>query len=394
MRWFWYGAMKTDGERVNGPEHSLFVNCKDVVVGTPEQCHKSQCSGGSLGACMGACPAETGKWDGSFKKFIGNDQFCSHCGNFGIADCSYICAGGGASGGGGGCDAAACSSGEYSFGDQGWNITISDAIAGGKAPYRAFAYLPFCHGAKMSSCLSNDFSFSVSFRTDDMAGWGAYVKLLFWTDSGNILGLLPSGAPGAKGSTSYRLLIFPKDDYPNNWQAEVVITDGQWYDANIHIQGTTATVSVAGGQWTADLGVDFSGDSNGPQVGAYSFDFGGGKRTSTSASITLGAIKGPGSSQDRHSCQYKCLQECDSGSVPSPPSPSPPAPSPPGPSPPAPTPAPPSPPPSQGQCCWGGATCAATTDCHPDPYCGASEGNCKGNCAGVWCPKLQSDLLV
>jgi hypothetical protein len=38
LRWFWYGAMQIDGERVNGPERSLFVNCKDIVVGTAEQC--------------------------------------------------------------------------------------------------------------------------------------------------------------------------------------------------------------------------------------------------------------------------------------------------------------------------------------------------------------------
>jgi len=38
LRWFWYGAMTTSGEHVQGPEHSLFVNCKDVVVGTPQQC--------------------------------------------------------------------------------------------------------------------------------------------------------------------------------------------------------------------------------------------------------------------------------------------------------------------------------------------------------------------
>lgn len=41
LRWIWYGAMTPDGERVHGPEHSLFVNCKDIVVGTAEQCRKS-----------------------------------------------------------------------------------------------------------------------------------------------------------------------------------------------------------------------------------------------------------------------------------------------------------------------------------------------------------------
>merc|ERR1712232_711101 len=38
MRWIWYGAMTTDGKRAIGPEPSLFVNCVDVVIGTPEQC--------------------------------------------------------------------------------------------------------------------------------------------------------------------------------------------------------------------------------------------------------------------------------------------------------------------------------------------------------------------
>jgi len=38
FRWIWYGAMTVDGKHVNGPEPSLFVNCKDVMIGTPEQC--------------------------------------------------------------------------------------------------------------------------------------------------------------------------------------------------------------------------------------------------------------------------------------------------------------------------------------------------------------------
>jgi len=38
MRWFWYGAMTTAGARVDGPEHSLFVNCVDVEIGTPDEC--------------------------------------------------------------------------------------------------------------------------------------------------------------------------------------------------------------------------------------------------------------------------------------------------------------------------------------------------------------------
>jgi len=38
FRWLWYGAMTTDGKHVVGPEDSLFVNCKDVIIGTPQQC--------------------------------------------------------------------------------------------------------------------------------------------------------------------------------------------------------------------------------------------------------------------------------------------------------------------------------------------------------------------
>lgn len=44
LRWIWYGATTTDGVSVHGPEHSLFVNCKDIVVGTAEQCRQSRTS--------------------------------------------------------------------------------------------------------------------------------------------------------------------------------------------------------------------------------------------------------------------------------------------------------------------------------------------------------------
>jgi len=38
LRWIWYGAMTVDGKKVVGPEPSLFVNCKDVVIGSSGQC--------------------------------------------------------------------------------------------------------------------------------------------------------------------------------------------------------------------------------------------------------------------------------------------------------------------------------------------------------------------
>jgi len=40
LRWVWYGGMTVDGKKVIGPEHSLFVNCKDIIIGTPQQCGK------------------------------------------------------------------------------------------------------------------------------------------------------------------------------------------------------------------------------------------------------------------------------------------------------------------------------------------------------------------
>jgi len=38
FRWIWYGAMTIDGQPVTGPEKSLFVNCKDVIIGSAQQC--------------------------------------------------------------------------------------------------------------------------------------------------------------------------------------------------------------------------------------------------------------------------------------------------------------------------------------------------------------------
>lgn len=61
---------------------------------------------------------------------------------------------------------------------------------------------------------------------------------------------------------------------------------------------------------------------------------------------------------------------------------------------PAPSPLPPAPAPapSKGRCCWGGSSCDAAQNCHVDAFCGANEGQCTGNCAGMWCP--QSDEFV
>jgi hypothetical protein len=39
LRWRWFGSMDTSGRVVDGnAERSLFLNCKDVVIGTADQC--------------------------------------------------------------------------------------------------------------------------------------------------------------------------------------------------------------------------------------------------------------------------------------------------------------------------------------------------------------------
>jgi cellulose 1,4-beta-cellobiosidase len=55
----------------------------------------------------------------------------------------------------------------------------------------------------------------------------------------------------------------------------------------------------------------------------------------------------------------------------------------------APSPPTPPTPPKAGTCCWGGATCDTTSDCHADTWCDAAEDHCTGACAGVWCPRIE-----
>ena len=240
-------------------------------------------------------------WDGSFAAFVGNDaEFCSTQG-FG-RNSPYICAGGGATGSGGGCEAAACSSGQYAFSeDGGWTITTSKTLAGGGIPYRAFAYCPLCHGQQLSTCWpgSSVQTFAFSFKTAGLADWSAYVKLLFWTDAANILGLLPSGAVGASSlirSASPRLILFPTSDYPNGWSSELAIQDDVWYRVEIAITPTASgqaifDIAVNGAsRGRSTLNVNVLGDTNGPQLGQYSFDFSGGSGSSAALALSLDGV--------------------------------------------------------------------------------------------------------
>jgi len=224
-------------------------------------------------------------WNGSFIPYVGNTKFCTDCAQYGPQNkCGFICAGGG-SGGPNTCSSDVCSSGQYTFtADKGWQIKTTKAQSKGHIPYRAFAYLPFCYGASMGSCWnSGNHEFSFNLMTSGMAGWGVYVKLLFWTDSGNILGLLPPGAPGAKQHqppvTSYSLIGFPDSDYPNNFKGQMAIKDDTLYHIDLQFAGTSVTINVNGTKLATGTISAVGTTDNGPQIGMYGFDYGG---TSTS----------------------------------------------------------------------------------------------------------------
>jgi len=226
-------------------------------------------SGGGVCTCAKNTP-----WDGSFGRFArgGASSFCSQ--NFG-GNNPYVSAGGGAGAGGGWSGTGPCNSGQYSFTEMdGWKITVDKASAAGKNPYRAFAYMQLCNGKQYSECWTADkISLSFSFKTRGVGDIGAYVKLLFWTDAGNIVGLLPPGHQ--KGGGKLRLIAFPNDDYPNTWTHEGEVEDGKWY--HLQIDFTPANKAVAISLDGTKLGegsipVNMLQANNGPQIGVYSFD--------------------------------------------------------------------------------------------------------------------------
>ncbi|KAF0692594.1 Aste57867_16335 [Aphanomyces stellatus] len=180
----------------------------------------------TFGMCSGnprRVRAAAGAWVGSTTPFLpgGTTDFCK-CG-FGAGQptgCNgFICAGGNPDGGGGQCDAAACTSGGYTFdATNGWAIKNSH----GGSPWRSFAYLEPCGPDKANACVEE---LLLSFQLHNVATWPGYIKLLFFGDSANVLGLWPN-----KGMT---LLGFPHGDQPSAWDGEVALQDGAWYDVRV-----------------------------------------------------------------------------------------------------------------------------------------------------------------
>jgi hypothetical protein len=217
-------------------------------------------------------------WDGDFNRFVGNTDFCKQ----GWASSSaYVSAGGGNGASGSESGEGPCQTSQYEFTEEsGWTISMKETQANGVIPYRAFAYMQFCNGQPMRNCLNGDVDLSFSFQTRNIRDIGAYVKILFWTDSGNILGLVPLNHP--KGDGKYRLVTFIQDDYPNHWSDEVEIRDREWYRIQLKFKlqtnGIVVSLSEVGGseilRSEGVIPVNMLAASTGPQLGIYSFDFG------------------------------------------------------------------------------------------------------------------------
>lgn len=316
-----------------------FWNCADIKIGAggggggggqhrrrqapvapptpaPSPAPTAGAGGGLAAKCRASCGKRQGDWKSDFTEFEGNNAFCS-CG-FG-GSCGFICSGAGASGGQ--CPAKACTDGTYTFKDNTWKVTMTKAVAAGKNPYRAFAYLPLCQHKATRGCLSSKeksdkaFTLAFSFRTTSVVDWGAYVKLIFWTDGGNLVGLIPPSIHKEESKKNkIALVTFPQDDYPNAWTDKVYIEDNTWYSVKIKFEESgKTTIKVAGTGLVSkneNYGVNVMSENNGPQLGFYHFDIqnrGEYRNSVKSISVELAALSGPGGNVDRHDCEHGCL---------------------------------------------------------------------------------------
>jgi len=148
----------------------------------------------------------------------------------------------------------------------------------GKSPFRAFTYIP---GLAKRMGSTQKMTLSFRFKTEGIANLFSFVKILFWTDGHNILGLLPKGTPSAKqkSHSDMKMLIQPQDDYPNKWKTMVSVSDDVWYHIEVLFDNTAAaiTIKLDGTAIVVDspYGLSWPGNGNGPQMGLYSFDYGG-----------------------------------------------------------------------------------------------------------------------
>lgn len=221
----------------------------------------------------GTCTcAKSTTWDGNFGQYAAGKDFCGQ--GFGQNN-PYICAGGAANGGNVQvCKADSCAAnGEFTFSDeQGWRIKVDNI--GTANPYRAFTFVQFCNGQEPQQCWKTPMvTFSFSFKTTGLATMSSYVKLFFWTDGGNMLGLLPPNHPNAGGQ--YKLITFPQDDRPNTWKKDMAIQDNSWYNVKVIFTPETSGVRLEINGNVLDestiTAANMKTDKNGPQLGVYLF---------------------------------------------------------------------------------------------------------------------------
>jgi len=206
-------------------------------------------------------------------RFAGADS-TSFCYQFPDASNPYVSAGGGDGNSDSWSGFGPCRSGQYSFTEQdGWKITVDNAMAEGKSPYRAFAYMQLCNGLPHSQCWMQDsISISFSFKTQGLSQIGTYLKLLFWTEASTIFGLLPPAHP--KGGGKFRLIVFPGDNYPTSWKHEAEIEENKWFQLQIIFSPSTQAVAayLDGAQLgDARIPVNMLEANNAPQIGVYSY---------------------------------------------------------------------------------------------------------------------------
>ncbi|CAE7478429.1 CIPK11 [Symbiodinium natans] len=277
-----YNGQGPDEQYLVGPAVATYSSCDVSTAGclglgvvpissTSPSAATSTTSATSAAGSGCTCTSST-EWIGDFDQFASGTSFCSQ--NFGGAN-PWISAGGGDGSSGGFSGAGPCTSGQYSFQDGSWQI-LAGQEAKGVMPYRAFAYAQFCNGKAYSECwTTGEATFSFSLMVSGVSQTGAFVKVLFWTDAGNILGLVPPSHP--KGEGKLRLVAFMSDDYPNSWDFELDVVESTWYHIQVSFQASTggAEVAVNGAvMGSGTLPVNMLAATNGPQIGIYSFDYG------------------------------------------------------------------------------------------------------------------------
>lgn len=205
------------------------------------------------------------KWDGLFSQFVGNNKFCTNGG-----DGSFTCGGGGTAGQFM-CSTDACPT-QFAFCGNEVAITATQSQINGASPYRVFTNVYPDKGL-----LNGAFSFFLTFKTEGFKDLGAYNKFWFWTDNGNILGLLPPGHSRNTG-TKTLLIAGAQDDFPNQWGNEMTIDDDTWYRVQLNFDATGSNLEiiingitfVPSGPWgskpQATLGM---------QLGFYTYNYGG-----------------------------------------------------------------------------------------------------------------------